>query len=46
MNRLARNEIYYRSDVPIQELAEAIDNVSNDHRVGNVVVQSRSDGAG
>ncbi len=30
MNRLARNEIYYRRDVPIQELAQGIDNVNND----------------
>ncbi|HUA34507.1 MAG TPA: pitrilysin family protein [Candidatus Binataceae bacterium] len=33
MNRLARNEIYYRRDVPIQELAQAIDNVNNDQIV-------------
>ncbi|MGH7906876.1 MAG: M16 family metallopeptidase [Candidatus Binataceae bacterium] len=30
MNRLARNEIYFRRDVPIEELAGAIGKVSND----------------
>ncbi len=30
MNRLARNEIYFRRDVPLSELAREIDSVTND----------------
>ncbi len=30
MNRLARNEIYFRRDIPIEELADQIDRVTND----------------
>ncbi|MGH7813079.1 MAG: M16 family metallopeptidase [Candidatus Binataceae bacterium] len=30
MNRLARNEIYFRRDVPLDELAAEIDSVTND----------------
>ncbi|MGH7865916.1 MAG: M16 family metallopeptidase, partial [Candidatus Binataceae bacterium] len=30
MNRLARNEIYFRRDVPLDELASGIDSVTND----------------
>src|SRR6202034_834983 len=30
MNRLARNEIYFRRDIPVEELARDIDAVTND----------------
>jgi predicted Zn-dependent peptidase len=30
MNRLARNEIYFRRDIPLEEVASAIDSVTND----------------
>jgi predicted Zn-dependent peptidase len=30
MNRLARNEIYFRRDIPLEEIAREIENVSND----------------
>jgi predicted Zn-dependent peptidase len=30
MNRLARNEIYFRRDVPLEELARGIESVTND----------------
>ena len=30
MNRLARNEIYFRRDVPLEEIAREIENVSNE----------------
>ena len=30
MNRLARNEIYYRRDVPLDEIARRIESVTND----------------
>ncbi len=33
MNRLARNEIYYRRDIPLQEIAEGIEKVTNDQVV-------------
>lgn len=33
MNRLARNEIYFGREVPLEELASAIDNVNNDEIV-------------
>jgi predicted Zn-dependent peptidase len=33
MNRLARNEIYFRRDVPLEELAAGIDAVTNDEVV-------------
>ncbi len=33
MNRLARNEIYFRRDIPLEEIARAIDNVTNDQVV-------------
>jgi predicted Zn-dependent peptidase len=33
MNRLARNEIYYRRDVPLDELARQIESVTNDQVV-------------
>jgi predicted Zn-dependent peptidase len=33
MNRLARNEIYYRREIPLEELAAQIDKVTNDHIV-------------
>ena len=33
MNRLARNEIYFHRDVPLEELAEEIDKVSNEQIV-------------
>jgi predicted Zn-dependent peptidase len=33
MNRLARNEIYYSRDIPLTELAERIDRVTNDQVV-------------
>ncbi len=33
MNRLARNEIYFRREIPLQELADAIDQVTNDQIV-------------
>jgi predicted Zn-dependent peptidase len=33
MNRLARNEIYYSRDIPLSELAERIDRVTNDQVV-------------
>ncbi len=33
MNRLARNEIYFRRDIPIEELAAGIDSVTNDELV-------------
>ena len=33
MNRLARNEIYFRRDVPLEELAKGIESVSNDQLV-------------
>lgn len=33
MNRLARNEIYHRRDVPLEELARGIEAVSNDRIV-------------
>ena len=34
MNRLARNEIYFRRDIPLEELARAIEKVTNDQIVG------------
>jgi predicted Zn-dependent peptidase len=33
MNRLARNEIYFRRDIPLEEIAAAIDGVTNDQVV-------------
>ena len=30
MNRLARNEIYFRRDIPLEEIARAIEDVSNE----------------
>jgi predicted Zn-dependent peptidase len=33
MNRLARNEIYFRREIPLQELADAIERVSNEQIV-------------
>jgi predicted Zn-dependent peptidase len=33
MNRLARNEIYFRRDIPLDEIARAIDHVTNDQVV-------------
>jgi predicted Zn-dependent peptidase len=33
MNRLARNEIYFRRDIPLEEVASAIDAVTNDQVV-------------
>jgi predicted Zn-dependent peptidase len=33
MNRLARNEIYFRRDIPLEEIARAIDSVTNDQVV-------------
>ena len=33
MNRLARNEIYFRRDIPLEEVARAIDSVTNDQVV-------------
>jgi len=30
MNRLARNEIYFRRDIPLEEIAREIENVTND----------------
>jgi len=30
MNRLARNEIYFRRDIPLEEIARAIEQVTND----------------
>jgi predicted Zn-dependent peptidase len=33
MNRLARNEIYFRRDVPLEELAKGIESVTNDQLV-------------
>ena len=30
MNRLARNEIYFRRDVPLEEIAREIETVTND----------------
>ena len=33
MNRLARNEIYFRRDIPLEEIARAIERVSNDQVV-------------
>ena len=30
MNRLARNEIYFRRDVPLDELSKGIESVTND----------------
>ena len=33
MNRLARNEIYFRRDVPLEELAAGIESVTNDQIV-------------
>ena len=33
MNRLARNEIYFRRDIPLEELARGIDEVTNDQMV-------------
>jgi predicted Zn-dependent peptidase len=33
MNRLARNEIYFRREIPLQELADGIDQVTNDEIV-------------
>jgi predicted Zn-dependent peptidase len=33
MNRLARNEIYFRRDVPLEELARGIESVTNDQVV-------------
>jgi predicted Zn-dependent peptidase len=33
MNRLARNEIYFRRDIPLEEIAAAIDAVTNDEVV-------------
>jgi predicted Zn-dependent peptidase len=33
MNRLARNEIYFRRDIPLEEVANAIDAVTNDQVV-------------
>src|SRR5580692_6681744 len=33
MNRLARNEIYFRRDIPLEEVASAIDSVTNDQVV-------------
>jgi len=33
MNRLARNEIYFRRDIPLEEIATAIDSVTNDQVV-------------
>jgi predicted Zn-dependent peptidase len=33
MNRLARNEIYFRRDIPLEEVASAIDGVTNDQVV-------------
>jgi predicted Zn-dependent peptidase len=38
MNRLARNEIYFRRDIPLEELAGAIERVTND----NVIELARS----
>jgi len=33
MNRLARNEIYFRRDVPLEELAAGIESVTHDQVV-------------
>jgi predicted Zn-dependent peptidase len=33
MNRLARNEIYFRRDIPLEEVARAIESVTNDQVV-------------
>jgi len=33
MNRLARNEIYFRREIPVAELAAGIDAVTNDQIV-------------
>ena len=30
MNRLARNEIYFKRDIPLEEIARSIDSVTND----------------
>src|SRR5208283_3175093 len=30
MNRLARNEIYFRRDIPLEEVARGIEHVTND----------------
>ena len=48
MNRLARNEIYFRRDIPLEELRAAIDSVTNDQVVelAHALLQARPDGAG
>jgi predicted Zn-dependent peptidase len=33
MNRLARNEIYFKRDIPLEELAREIEKVTNDQIV-------------
>ncbi|HVN63343.1 MAG TPA: pitrilysin family protein [Candidatus Binataceae bacterium] len=43
MNRLARNEIYFRRDVPIAELAAGIDSVTNDQILELAAKWFRSD---
>jgi predicted Zn-dependent peptidase len=41
MNRLARNEIYYRRDIPLEEVASGIEQVTNDQIVelANICIQ-------
>ena len=47
MNRLARNEIYFRRDIPLEELAAEIDKVTHDQVVElATLVFVRPDGAG
>ncbi len=43
MNRLARNEIYYRRDIPLEEVASGIEQVTNDQIVelANICIQPR-----
>jgi predicted Zn-dependent peptidase len=42
MNRLARNEIYYRRDIPLEEVAKGIEQVTNDQIVelSNICIQA------
>lgn len=46
MNRLARNEIYFRREIPISELATGIEKVTNDHVVELASSCFRSDRMG
>ncbi|MBF6568585.1 MAG: insulinase family protein [Candidatus Binataceae bacterium] len=43
MNRLARNEIYFRREIPLEELAEQIDRVTNDQIVELAALSFRPD---